>query len=412
MTDEIRFARVALSYLVEPGNRALWTRVAEHGPVRVLSGLCEQGGDRLRELAGARLATGDPRTTAEETLRRTHRLGARVVVPEDDEWPHQLDQLITICAESGNPIDRDAAPPLCLWVRGPWRVDEALERSVAVVGARAATAYGEHTARRLGYELAEREWSVVSGGAYGVDANAHRGALAAAGVTVVVLACGLDRPYPVSHTSLFERVAEAGLLVSEWPPGAEPFRHRFLIRNRVIAAATRGTVLVEANARSGARQTLHRAGQLGRSRMVVPGPITSAMSLGCHEELRQPGVSLVASVGHVLEEVGRVGADLAPVPRGPEYARDRLDPAEQRLVEALLLRKPLPAEAVAARAGVPLREAMRLLPSLALRGFARRDEAGFVAVRPEPAAHAPRPSHRASASATSTEGTDGVGVAP
>ena len=169
---------------------------------------------------------------------------------------------------------------------------------------------------------------------------------------------------------------------------------------------------MEANARSGARQTLHRAGQLGRSRMVVPGPITSAMSLGCHEELRQPGVSLVASVGHVLEEVGRVGADLAPVPRAPEYARDRLDPAEQRLVEALLLRKPLPAEAVAARAGVPLREAMRLLPSLALRGFARRDEAGFVAVRPEPAAHAPRPSHRASASATSTEGTDGVGVAP
>ena len=93
MTDEIRFARVALSYLVEPGNRALWTRVAEHGPVRVLSGLCEQGGDRLRELAGARLATGDPRATAEETLRRTHRLGARVVVPEDDEWPHQLDRI-------------------------------------------------------------------------------------------------------------------------------------------------------------------------------------------------------------------------------------------------------------------------------------------------------------------------------
>lgn len=384
MTDEIGLARVALSLLVEPGNRALWARVAEHGPVRVLEGLCNQGEQRLRELADARLATGDPRTVAEEALRRTHRIGARVVVPEDDEWPHQLDDLARICAEGGPSIDRDVAPPLCLWVRGKSRLDEVLDRSVAVVGARAATAYGQHAARRLGYELAEREWTVVSGGAYGVDASAHRGALAAGGSTVVVLACGLDRPYPASHANLFDRVAEAGLLVSEWAPGAEPFRHRFLIRNHVIAAATRGTVLVEANARSGARQTLHRAGRLGRARMVVPGPITSVMSLGCHEELRQPGVSLVATVAHVLEEVGRLGVDLAPVPRGPEYPRDRLDPSEQRLVEALLMRKPLPAEQVAARAGVPLREAMRLLPSLALRGFARRCEEGFLSAGREP----------------------------
>src|SRR5690606_27107496 len=103
--------------LVEPGNRALWARVAEHGPVRVLEGLCNQGEQRLRELADARLATGDPRTVAEEALRRTHRIGARVVVPEDDEWPHQLDDLARIGAEGGPSIDRDVAPPLCLWVR-------------------------------------------------------------------------------------------------------------------------------------------------------------------------------------------------------------------------------------------------------------------------------------------------------
>src|SRR5690606_7951399 len=153
------------------------------------------------------------RGLAEGTRAEAGRLGARAVIPEDGEWPHRLDQLVTICDPTGrDPIERVAAPPLCLWVRGPWRLDEALARSVAVVGARAATAYGEHVARQFGYELAEREWTVVSGGAYGVDAHAHRGALAAGGLTVVVLASGVDRPYPVGHTGLFDRIAEVGLL--------------------------------------------------------------------------------------------------------------------------------------------------------------------------------------------------------
>jgi DNA processing protein len=377
--EAARQARVALSWLVEPGSRALWLRVAEHGPVRVLDGLLTAGTDHpLRRAAGARLGGTDPRAAADEALARTHRLGARVVIPEDDEWPRQLDDLIRICRDGGDPIDRDTAPPLCLWVRGPERLDEALDRSVAVVGARAATGYGTQAARQVGYGLAEQDWTVVSGGAFGVDAYAHRGALAAGGRTVVVLACGVDRAYPASHASLFERVAEDGLLVSEWPPGAEPFRHRFLIRNRVIAAATKGTVVVEAGARSGALQTLRRAGELGRCRMVVPGPITSAMSVGCHEQLRDPEVRLVTGVPHILEEVGRLSVDLAPVARGPEHPRDQLDPAERRLLEALLIRKPLSSEALAARAGVPAGDAMRILPSLVLRGFARRREHGFV----------------------------------
>jgi DNA processing protein len=379
--DDARLARVALGWLVEPGSQALWTRVAEHGPVRVLEGLL--AGDnrhRLRRVAGARLGSADPRQLAEAALASTRRLGARVVIPEDDEWPRQLDQLTGICEPaSKDPIDRDAAPPLCLWARGPWRLDEALDRSVAVVGARAATEYGAQLAQRIGYGLAERDWAVVSGGAYGVDAHAHRGALAAGGVTVVVLACGVDRAYPVSHTNLFDRVAEDGLLVSEWPPGAEPFRHRFLIRNRVIAAATRGTVVVEASARSGALQTLRRAGQLGRCRMVVPGPVTSAMSVGCHEQLRCPEpTTLVTGVPHILEEVGTIGTDLAPVPRGPEHPRDRLEPTEQRLLEGLLIRKPLSSDEVATRAGVPAVDARRLLPSLAYRGFAQRRAHGFI----------------------------------
>jgi len=380
--DDARLARVALGWLVEPGNQALWTRVAEHGPARVLEGLLAGDHlDRLRRAAGARLGADDPRQLAEAALERTRRLGARVVIPEDDEWPHQLDQLIGICDlhDKADPVDRDAAPPLCLWARGPLRLDEALDRSVAVVGARAASEYGAQLAQRIGYGLAERDWAVVSGGAYGVDARAHRGALAAGGVTVVVLACGVDRAYPASHTNLFERVAEDGLLVSEWPPGAEPFRHRFLIRNRVIAAASRGTVVVEASARSGSLQTLRRAGQLNRCRMVVPGPVTSAMSVGCHEQLRSPEpTTLVTGVAHILEAVGKMGIDLAPVPRGPEHPRDRLAPTEQRLLEALLIRKPLSSDEVATRAGVPAQDAWRLLPSLAYRGFAQRRAHGFI----------------------------------
>lgn len=380
--EDARLARVALAMLVESGSCALWTRVAEHGPVRVLEGLLEYGGDELiKQLAGPRLESSDPRQRAEAVLARTDRLGARVVIPEDDEWPVQLEQLIRICRPGADdPVDRDAAPPLCLWVRGSVRLDQALARSVAVVGSRAATGYGAHVAREIGYGLADRGWCVVSGGAYGIDAYAHRGALAAGGVTVVVLACGADRAYPASHANLFERVTEDGLLISEWPPGTDPFRHRFLIRNRVIAAASQGTVVVEAAARSGALQTLRRAGELNRHQMAVPGPVTSAMSVGCHEQLRGPDVYLVTGVGHILDLVGRVGTDLAPTARGPEHPRDDLDPTERKLLDALLIRKPLPSEEVAARAGVDVRAAMRILPALAHRGFARRREHGFVVV--------------------------------
>jgi DNA processing protein len=387
--DDARLARVALGWLVEPGSRALWLRVAEHGPVRVLEGLLTRGReDLMRQAAGSRLGGADPRRLAAAALARARRLDARVVIPEDDEWPSRLEDLIGICAAgSGDPIQRDAAPPLCLWVRGPWPLDEALDRSVAVVGARAASGYGAHVAREIGYGLAGRDWTVVSGGAYGIDAHAHRGAIAGGGVTVAVLACGVDLAYPASHASLFDRIAEDGLLISEWPPGAEPFRHRFLIRNRVIAAATRGTVVVEAGPRSGALQTLRRAGQLHRHRMVVPGPVTSVMSIGCHEQLREPEpTTLVTGVPHIVEAVGAMGRDLAPVPRGPERARDRLSPTEQRLLEGLRKRTPLSSEEVAARTRIPARDAMRILPSLVTRGFARRREHGFILAPEDPPA--------------------------
>lgn len=372
--EQARLARVALGWFGEPGHQGIWRRVAAHGPAAVLEGL-------LHSDAAAKLAGQDPWRLAEDALAATRRLGARVVIPEDDEWPSPLDDLAQIAVRHGqDPVDINTAPPLALWVRGPWRLDEAVARSVAVVGSRAATGYGSQVARQIGYGLAERDWCVVSGGAYGVDAYAHRGALAAGGTTMVVLACGIDRPYPVSHANLFDRVSEDGLLVSEWAPGADPYPYRFLIRNRVIAAATAGTVMVEASARSGARQTLRRAGQLLRHRMAVPGPVTSALSAGCHEELREPGVTLVTGVAHILELVGTIGGDLAPMARGPVRDRDHLDPVARALVESLLKRKPLSCEEVAERARVPVREAMRILPSLVYQGHARRLDHGYVVV--------------------------------
>jgi DNA processing protein len=260
---------------------------------------------------------------------------------------------------------------------------EALDRSVAVVGARAATSYGVHITAEISAGLAERGWTVVSGGAFGIDAAAHRAVLAAEGLTVSVLACGVDRPYPVGNSSLFERIAETGLLISEWPPGSEPLRHRFLIRNRVIAAATVGTVVTEAAARSGAAQTMSRVVALNRTPMVVPGPVTSAMSVGCHELLRKhPGTRLVAGLPHVLEEIGRIGEDLADPPRGPEHRRDSLDEEAGLILEAVPRRGTAAPEQLAAKAGVSLRTVLRRLSLLELAGLiVRRD--GEIALPPK-----------------------------
>lgn len=288
--EERRLARVALTWLAEPGTRAVHHRVERLGLVATLDLLLDGGSPDgwLHTTVAARSAAGDARAVAAEALERADRLGARLVTPDDEEWPARVAGLATLqLPDVTRRVDGETAPPLCFWVRGGWPLGEALDRSVAVVGARAATGYGQHVATELGYGLAERDWTVVSGGAFGIDAAAHRGALNAGGLTVAVLACGLDRPYPMGNAALFDRIADTGLLVSEWPPGAEPLRPRFLIRNRVIAGGTLGTVVVEASARSGATQTARRAIYTGRVAMVVPGPVTSAMSVGAHELLRE-----------------------------------------------------------------------------------------------------------------------------
>ena len=315
--SDVRLARVALAHLAEPGRRDLGELVRRLGPVDAVRRLCTgRVPAALRQATAARLAAADPWAVAEEALRQAGDVGARIVTPEDAEWPPQLGDLVRLSRSGSDTIARDTDPPQCLWLRGPLPLDEACERSVAIVGSRASTAYGAHVAAQLAYGLVERGWTVVSGGAFGIDAAAHRAALAADGRTVAVLACGIDRSYPAAHEALLERIAANGLILSEYPPGSVPARHRFLVRNRLIAGLAAGTVVVEAGLRSGAQRTAADARSLGRPVMAVPGPVTSGRSAGCHRMIRE-GAVLVTRVEEVLEEVGRLGLHLADPPAVP-----------------------------------------------------------------------------------------------
>ncbi|MFI1973103.1 DNA-processing protein DprA [Streptomyces cinnamoneus] len=354
-----RLARAALTRLTEPGDEAVGRWLRQLGPVDLMRGLTGAGpppaGARADRLAGcrARAAGLDPAGD----LAAAARLGGRFLCPGDHEWPTQLDDL-------------GDARPVGLWVRGSPDVRRWALRSVAVVGARACTGYGSHVAATLGAGLAERGWVVVSGAAYGVDGAAHRGALAAGGATVAVLASGIDVPYPRGHAELLGRVGEQGLVLAELPPGGHPTRSRFVLRNRVIAALTRGTVVVEAELRSGSLVTARRAIELGRHTMGVPGPVTSGLSAGVHELLRE-GASLVTGAADVIELVGSIG-DLAPERRGPVVPRDLLDADAARVLEAVPGRGGAGVAAVAREAGTGAERALAKLYELQALGFVER----------------------------------------
>jgi DNA processing protein len=301
--DAMRRARAYLLRVAEPPAVALTALIAEYGPVRAAA-LVRAGTvpDAVRDETSGRRAddsvSGDFAAAA--------RIGARLVIPEDDEWPSQL---AVLGPELGDGA-RWAAPPVALWVRGAGSLRDLLDRAATVVGARAATGYGEHVSTEFGYGLAAEQLTVVSGGSYGIDAAALRGAIVANGASVAILACGIDVVYPSGHASLFDQVAANGLLVSEYPPGAPPARHRFLHRGRLLAAATAGTVLVEAGIRSGARTVVTIAAAIQRAVMAVPGPITSAMSTACHELLRLGTAIPVASVAEIIESTSVLYPDL------------------------------------------------------------------------------------------------------
>lgn len=366
-----RWARAWLSRVVEPGQRVVAELIEEVGAVGLVHKL--RAGDVPAALCRATsLRSLEDRVEADLALAAEHDI--RLLIPDDPEWPAAALHPCTMATVTGKPA---LAPPIALWVRGGGDLTALFERAVAVIGARAATPYGEHCATELAYGLAERGWTVVSGGAYGIDRAAHRGAVAAGGPTVAFLACGLDAPYPRGNTALFQQIAEGGALVSEWPVGATPQRLRFLARNRLIAAVSAGTVVVEAAGRSGTSNTAAQARKLGRVVMAVPGPITSALSVGTHHLIREENARLVTRLDEVIEEVGRIGDDLAPRQRPAATKRDRLDPLARQVLEGLPARGSATPEVIAAEAAVLPGDVLRALPILELEGLVERAADGW-----------------------------------
>ncbi|MFI8088742.1 DNA-processing protein DprA [Streptomyces sp. NPDC086080] len=360
--------RVLLTRVLEPGDEVggRWLRTLG---VDTLVRRLREGGEPPPGVSGKRWAGLRARAERAEPRRDlavARDAGVRFVCPGTAEWPGQLDDL-------------GDARPLGLWVRGSADLRMWALRSVAVVGARACTEYGAYMAAALAAGLAERGWIVVSGGAYGIDGAAHRGALGAGGATVAVLACGVDRPYPRGHAGLIGRIAEQGLVVGELPPGDHPTPSRFVLRNRVIAALTRGTVVVEAAHRSGSLVTARAARRLGRHTMGVPGPATSGLSAGVHELLRQDAV-LVTDAAEVVELVGDMG-ELAPERRGPVLPRDLLAPACRQVLDALPARATVRPEEIALAARTTPDDAIARLYELRALGYVERHGDGWKLTR-------------------------------
>lgn len=323
-TDALRerFARARWSAVVEPGDADAGRLIEEVGPVAALAavasrvaspgaaGASDAGGIDIPRSALDRWAPRLDGVDVARALRQAARFHARLVIPGDPEWPRGLDDL-------------GPSAPVALWVRGDPGVLARLERSVALVGARAASGYGEHVAIEASAGLVDRGFAIVSGAAFGIDGAAHRAALASSGATVAFLAGGVDRFYPVAHEPLLERIVATGAVVSEVPCGTAPTRWRFLQRNRLIAAASAATVVVEAGWRSGSLNTAGHAAHLGRPLGAVPGPVTSSASAGCHRLIRDYGAVCVTTAAEMAE---LVDPDAAPVDatRGDRPGRTRV----------------------------------------------------------------------------------------
>jgi DNA processing protein len=366
MMSSDRRARMMLSCALDSGDPIVADLVqnlgAEGAWAKIIEGvLGEPNAERAARVSG---------DTVERLARTT---AMRFVVPGDEEWPDGLDDLRY--AES---IHRRGGEPLGLWLRGHGHLAHLMERSVAIVGSRAATAYGNGIATDLAADLVEQGVTVLSGGAFGIDVAAHRGALAAGGPTVCVLANGVDVAYPPAHAALLQTLAKDQLLVSELAPGAHPTRIRFLARNRLIAAMSRGTVVVEAALRSGARNTASWALGCGRPLMAVPGSVYSRASTGTHLMIRNGQAVLVTSAAEVLELISDMGQAILPLAHGPTRATDALTETELAVFEAIPARRRVSVGDIALAAGVSVPSCLGALTSLEAGGLVEGDERGWL----------------------------------
>ncbi|GAA1695375.1 DNA-processing protein DprA [Kribbella yunnanensis] len=368
--DAERLARVGLGRVIEPGDLAALKVFEGVGVVEMWERL------RRQEVGTERWVTRMAKVEPERDLERAAAVGARFVIPGDDEWPEQVEVL----AEAGQ-LSRRAGVPFGLWVRGPAHLRQVLEQSVAIVGARACSSYGSHVAGELAAGLSGKGYAVVSGGAYGIDAAAHRGALSIGGVTVAVLACGVDKSYPRSNSALFSRIVEQGLVVSELSPGCSPSKLRFLARNRLIAAASQGTLIVEAAVRSGALNSAGWAEQCGRPVMAVPGPITSRMSEGSHLLIRERDAVLVTDVPEIIEAVSPLGTGLTSYRHSPKTPFDELSHELRRTLDAVPVQTPAPTHRIATTAGLDLPTTQDALEALTALNLVHQSATGWCLTR-------------------------------
>lgn len=388
MNDERQLAWAYLSRVVEGPSRPLQDLLRQgRGPEAIARAV------RTRETwIGALLKETSARhelDTAAADLRGIRALGGRLITADDPDWPREaLDHAFGFAASGMSEHIRtyqdDAVVPHALWVRGG-DLSALTAQAVTLVGTRAISGYGAQVTESFSRSLSSHQWTIISGGALGVDTVAHRSAVAAGGSTVAVAACGLDRCYPAQNKGLFAEILASGrgALVSEYPPGTPPQRHRFLTRNRLVAALSRGTVVIEAAWRSGALNTLSWASGLGRVAMAVPGPVTTAGSLGCHERIRSGNAELVTSGDEVRSLLSAIGTFDPQEQYELDFAASPiqgLSRNELRVFDALGA-SAREAGAVAADSGLPLALVIHLLVDLQRRALIIREGSTWRRVR-------------------------------
>lgn len=386
--DTERLSRAALARLMEPQDAAGLALVQVCGAVdalRIATGQAAAGHELEQEITALLADSGSatswagmaaalkrwqpriPDLAPERDLATMARLGGRLIIPSDELWPGQL-------------ADLGIQEPICLWWRGQEQPLPGADKCIALVGSRDSTSYGASVTGDIAYSLAQRGLTVVSGGAYGIDAHAHRAALAGASgemPTIAVMAGGVDRFYPSGNEDLLRAVCNQGAVIAEVPPGSAPTRYRFLQRNRLIAALSAVTVVVEARWRSGALNTAHHAETVGRAVGAVPGSVHSANSAGCHRLLRDGGAVCVTDAAEIVELAAPSGTGLPQQRQAGMEVQDGLTLEDLILLDALPLRSTTSVEKLCSVAGLSQESVRAGLGRLGLLGLAVSERGGW-----------------------------------
>ena len=278
-------ARAILFSCIEPGHFFWSAEIAAHGPLKVLESILSASYPAEKTRA---IITSIRVADVGQILYEIEKAGALFLTPEHEHWPVGVNQLVN--------------PPIGLVVKGDSTC--LITDSLAIVGSRKPTNYGANVASEFARGFSDLGWTIISGGAYGIDSYAHRATLQANGITIAVLATGIEVAYPKSNQKLFNEMSAHGALISELMPYESAMPSRFLVRNRLIASIAKATLVVEAAYKSGSLRTAHDAAELLRPVMAIPGPINSAMSQGCHRLISERAAELITSVADAVEFIG------------------------------------------------------------------------------------------------------------